>query len=28
MISGIPVYLPISGKTMSFDGEGLCLSGC
>ena len=23
-----PVYLPLSGKTMTFDGEGTCTSGC
>lgn len=24
----VPVYLPISGKTMSFNGTGACVSGC
>jgi len=25
---GIPAHVPISGKTMSFDGSGKCVSGC
>jgi L-ascorbate metabolism protein UlaG (beta-lactamase superfamily) len=25
---GIPTYIPLSGRTMSFDGNGLCTSGC
>jgi len=24
----VPVYVPLSGKTMSFDGAGACVSGC
>lgn len=24
----VPVYLPLSGRTMQFNAEGLCLSGC
>jgi L-ascorbate metabolism protein UlaG (beta-lactamase superfamily) len=24
----VPVYLPLSGVTMSFDAEGICTSGC
>lgn len=24
----IPVYLPLSGRTLQFDGQGLCVSGC
>ena len=24
----IPVHLPLSGKTMAFDGNGTCVSGC
>lgn len=27
-IKDIPVYLPLSGRTMEFDGEAQCLSGC
>ncbi len=23
-----PAYLPLSGKTMGFDGSGACVSGC
>lgn len=26
--TSVPVHLPLSGKTMSFDGAGLCTSGC
>jgi hypothetical protein len=25
---GIPAYVPLSGKTMTFDGSGKCVSGC
>jgi L-ascorbate metabolism protein UlaG (beta-lactamase superfamily) len=25
---GIPAHIPLSGKTMSFDGGGRCVSGC
>ncbi len=25
---GVPAYAPLSGKTMSFDGGGKCVSGC
>lgn len=28
LISDIPVHVPISGRTMEFDGEGTCRSGC
>ncbi len=28
MINGIPVFLPLSGRTMEFDGQGRCLRGC
>ena len=24
----VPVHIPLSGKTMSFDGSGTCVSGC
>ena len=24
----VPVYVPLSGKTMEFDGEGACVAGC
>jgi L-ascorbate metabolism protein UlaG (beta-lactamase superfamily) len=24
----VPVHLPLSGKTMAFDGSGTCVSGC
>jgi len=24
----VPVYLPLSGRTMQFDAKGLCVSGC
>jgi L-ascorbate metabolism protein UlaG (beta-lactamase superfamily) len=24
----VPVYIPLSGKTMEFDGSGACVSGC
>ena len=26
--SNMPVHVPLSGKTMSFDGAGKCVSGC
>ena len=26
--SKVPVHVPLSGKTMSFDGSGKCTSGC
>ena len=26
--SGVPVHLPLSGRTMEFDGQGKCQSGC
>lgn len=26
--SRVPVHLPLSGKTMAFDGNGRCVSGC
>lgn len=26
--SKVPVYVPLSGKTMSFDGKGKCTAGC
>lgn len=26
--SKVPVYVPLSGKTMSFDGKGMCTAGC
>lgn len=26
--TNVPVYLPLSGKTMSFDGAGKCTAGC
>lgn len=26
--SKVPVYVPLSGKTMSFDGKGKCSAGC
>jgi len=26
--SKVPVHVPLSGKTMSFDGNGKCVSGC
>jgi len=25
---GIPAHVPLSGKTMEFDGDGMCVSGC
>ena len=28
LIKEIPVYLPLSGRTMEFDGDGICRSGC
>jgi hypothetical protein len=24
----VPAYVPLSGKTMEFDGEAACVSGC
>jgi hypothetical protein len=24
----VPVHIPLSGKTMEFDGSGKCMSGC
>ena len=24
----IPVHVPLSGRTMTFDGKGICNSGC
>ncbi len=26
--SKVPVHVPLSGKTMSFNGKGKCVSGC
>ena len=26
--SAVPVHLPLSGRTMEFDGDGTCVSGC
>jgi len=26
--SGVPVHVPLSGRTMSFDADGLCVEGC
>ena len=26
--TNVPVYLPLSGRTMMFDGAGKCTSGC
>ncbi|MCH8168738.1 MAG: MBL fold metallo-hydrolase [Proteobacteria bacterium] len=26
--TGVPVHLPLSGVTMSFDGSGVCVDGC
>lgn len=28
MVKGIPVHLPLSGKTMEFDADAKCVSGC
>ncbi len=28
LIKDIPVHIPLSGRTMEFDGDGKCLSGC
>ena len=28
LIKGIPVHIPLSGKTMEFDGNGKCVAGC
>jgi hypothetical protein len=27
-LSKVPVRVPLSGKTMSFDGGGRCVAGC
>jgi hypothetical protein len=24
----VPVHVPLSGRTMSFDGKGMCVDGC
>lgn len=26
--ANVPVHLPLSGRTMEFDGDGVCVSGC
>ncbi len=28
LITNIPVHTPLSGRTMEFNGDGLCLNGC
>jgi hypothetical protein len=28
LVRGRPVHLPLSGKTMEFDGNGRCIAGC
>ena len=28
LIKGIPVHIPLSGKTMEFNGDGKCVAGC
>ena len=28
LIKGIPVHIPLSGRTMEFDGNGKCVKGC
>jgi L-ascorbate metabolism protein UlaG (beta-lactamase superfamily) len=28
LLGDMPVYLPLSGKTMEFDGNAACVSGC
>ncbi len=28
LIKGIPVYVPLSGRTMEFDGNATCVKGC
>ena len=28
LVKGIPVHLPLSGKTMQFDGNAKCVAGC
>ena len=28
LVRNIPVYLPLSGRTMTFDGDANCLAGC
>jgi hypothetical protein len=25
---GVPVHVPLSGRTMAFEGNGRCVSGC
>jgi hypothetical protein len=27
-LSKAPVHVPLSGRTMAFDGKGKCVSGC
>ena len=26
--SSVPVHVPLSGRTMAFDGDGHCVEGC
>lgn len=28
LIKGIPVHIPLSGRTMEFDGDARCVKGC
>lgn len=28
LVKGIPVHIPLSGRTMKFDGDAKCVSGC
>ena len=28
LLGDIPAYLPLSGRTMQFDGEARCVAGC
>jgi hypothetical protein len=28
LVKGRPVHLPLSGRTMGFDGQARCVSGC
>ena len=28
LITNIPIHIPLSGRTMEFTGDGLCVSGC
>jgi L-ascorbate metabolism protein UlaG (beta-lactamase superfamily) len=28
LVESIPVHLPLSGRTMEFDGDGNCVKGC